>query len=51
MQYTIQKNGDSIERESWKLFAKTSFPSYEKFWQSFVVPLTQRPRIRFKQPI
>lgn len=35
--------GDKIEKHGWPLFGKEKFPNYEKFWQLFVVPKTNRP--------
>jgi len=41
--YTLQKDGDWIEQELYHRFVQPGFPSYELFWQKFVVPLTNRP--------
>lgn len=48
-QYKLAIDGDGIEKFFWDKFIKNQFPSYEKFWQKFVVPLTDRPsNIHFK---
>jgi hypothetical protein len=39
----LETDGDQFEINYWPLFIKDSFPSYEKFWLEFVVPLTNRP--------
>ncbi|HEY5587869.1 MAG TPA: hypothetical protein VIK86_02820 [Candidatus Paceibacterota bacterium] len=41
--YKLSTDGDPFERNYWNLFIKDKFPSYEKFWLKFVVPLTNRP--------
>ena len=47
--YRLAIDGDYLERHYWGLFIKDQFPSYEKFWLDFVVPLTNRPyNIDFK---
>ena len=47
--YTLIKDGDEYERECWEKFIKDEFPSYEKFWIQYIVPLTNRPEnIYFK---
>jgi hypothetical protein len=46
MQYTIGKDGSSLERRFWCRYFKKRFPNYEVFWQQFVVPLTCRPHSR-----
>lgn len=47
--YRLAIDGDDFERYYWDLFIKDQFPSYEKFWLNFVVPLTNRPyNIDFK---
>ena len=49
--YTLAQHGDPFERHYESLFISRAFPSYERFWQRFVVPLTNRPiDIRFKTP-
>ena len=47
--YTQVKDGDDIEKYCWLRFLKTDFPHYEKFWQDYIVELTNRPQdIHFK---
>lgn len=47
--YRLAIDGDDFERYYWGLFIRDQFPSYEKFWLNFVVPLTNRPgNIHFK---
>lgn len=45
-------DGDRLERRCWPLFIEHDFPSYERFWVWFVVPLTNRdaipPDVHFK---
>lgn len=41
--YRLATDGDAVEQNSWPLFIRDQFPSYEKFWLKFVVPLTNRP--------
>ena len=49
-QYTLQDDGDPIEKKYYSQFLKDRFPSYEAFWRSFIAPLTKRPTdIRFKE--
>jgi len=49
--YTLAQHGDPVERHYESLFISREFPSYQRFWQRFVVPLTNRPiDIRFKTP-
>lgn len=49
LHYRLAIDGDDLERRYWGLFIKNQFPSYEKFWLKFVVPLTNRPTdIHFK---
>jgi len=43
MPYTLQNDGDDIEKNFYIPFIKPSFPSYEVFWQKFVTQLTNRP--------
>jgi len=50
MIYTLEKDGDGFEQHYYDLFIKNNFPNYEKFWQNFIVPLTNRPTdIHFKK--
>jgi len=44
MTYTLQADGDGIEKALYTLLISPRFPSYETFWQKFVVPLTNRPK-------
>lgn len=47
--FSLDTDGDGFECRYWGLFIRDQFPSYEKFWLKFVVPLTNRPRdIHFK---
>lgn len=47
--YRLAIDGDDFERHCWNLFVKDQFPSYERFWLKFVVPLTNRPNnVHFK---
>lgn len=47
--YKLAAHGDAFECNYWDLFIKDQFPSYEKFWLKFIVPLTNRPdNIDFK---
>lgn len=41
--YTLSEKGDGLEKIYWDRFIKDEFPSYEKFWQKSVAPLTNRP--------
>jgi len=41
--YTLENDGDDLEKTNNDRFLKNEFPSYEKFWQNFVIPLTERP--------
>ncbi len=43
MEYNLIINGDPFEIHYWPLFIEREFPSYEKFWQKLVVPVTHRP--------
>lgn len=43
MIYKLENDGDPLEQKSWYLFIKDKFPNYEKFWQRYVVPKTNRP--------
>ena len=48
-EYFLNKDGDSLERKYWEKFIKKEFPSYEKYWQKYIVPLTNRPHdVHFK---
>lgn len=40
--FTLENNGDDLEKKYWNLFIKDIFPNYEIFWQKFVVDLTNR---------
>jgi hypothetical protein len=49
MSYTLKQNGDSFEQKSWTLFLSSGFPSYERYWEANITPLTKRPaNIHFK---
>lgn len=41
--FSLATNGDDFEWRAHRLFLKEKFPSYEIFWQQFIVPLTNRP--------
>ena len=41
--YFLKEDGDGLERNCWEKFIKKDFPSYEKYWQKYVIPLTNRP--------
>jgi len=43
-EYRLAIDGDDIEKFCWGKFIQNEFPSYEKFWQLFVTPLTNRPK-------
>lgn len=43
MSYLLKDDGDPHERRAWFRYLKNEFPSYEPFWQTHVVPLTNRP--------
>jgi hypothetical protein len=44
MAYSLKTDGyGEIETHTYDKFIKPDFPSYEVFWQKFVVPLTHRP--------
>jgi hypothetical protein len=43
MPYTLQSDGDAIEKSLFSPLIQPHFPSYEVFWQKFVTPLTRRP--------
>ena len=47
--YRLTIDGDGLEQHYWKLFIQSEFPSYEKFWEKHVIPLSNRPvDIHFK---
>lgn len=47
--YTLQSDGDDLEKACKGLFLDTEFQQYELFWTKFVIPLTNRPTdIHFK---
>ena len=52
-QYSLVVDGDYFEKVYWHLFIKEKFPSYEVFWQNYVVALTNRnkpvPDVHFKR--
>jgi hypothetical protein len=52
--FTIEHDGDELEKEQWRFWAQRRFPSYETFWAARIVPLTYRVRdrsnIRFQTP-
>jgi hypothetical protein len=41
--YTLERDGNGVERKYWTLFARDEFPSYEALWREYIVPLTMRP--------
>lgn len=43
MTYSLKTDGYDVELKAYDGFIKPHFPSYEVFWQKFVVPLTHRP--------
>lgn len=43
--YRLAAHGDGLEQEAWGLFLANEFPSYEIFWQRYVVPVTNRPAV------
>lgn len=43
MTYPLKTEGDGVEIAAYDVLIKPLFPSYEVFWQKFVVPLTHRP--------
>jgi hypothetical protein len=51
----LATDGDDLERLYWPEFIRDEFPTFEKFWLRFVVPLTTRdidrshPRLRTEQ--
>lgn len=47
--FRLEQDGDFVEKHYWEKFLKEKFPSYEKYWQSRIVPITNRPlNINFK---
>lgn len=47
--YKLYKDGDILEQKYWDKFIKKDFPSYERYWQEYIVNLTNRPfNVRFK---
>ncbi|MBI5037637.1 MAG: hypothetical protein HZC01_02960 [Candidatus Kerfeldbacteria bacterium] len=42
MNYTLQQHGDWYEQKYYALFIAQEFLEYEKFWQTFVTPVTNR---------
>ena len=47
--YQLARDGDDLERQCWSAFLAVQWPSYERFWQRHVTPLTDRPTsIHFK---
>ena len=40
-------DGDELERACWQPIVKRQFPSYERYWISFVVPVTTRDTNRW----
>lgn len=41
--YRLGLDGDHLEQKCWPLFLRDGFPSYERFWLTYVVPATRRP--------
>jgi len=41
--YTLERDGDPVERKYWDLFLRDEFPSYETVWANYVVRVTGRP--------
>jgi hypothetical protein len=41
--YYLARHGDDLERQCWSAFLAVQWPSYERFWQRYVTPLTDRP--------
>jgi len=39
----LQNDGTSFEKKYYNLFLVNEFPSYERFWFNFIVPITNRP--------
>jgi hypothetical protein len=44
--FTIETDGDELEREAWYQWTRDRFPGYEKFWSVRIVPTTYRVRHR-----
>ncbi len=40
--FQISADGDYFEKKGYGPFLQTKLPSYESFWQSFIVPITNR---------
>jgi hypothetical protein len=40
--FTLENNGDDLGKKCWDSFIKDKFPNYQKFWQKFVINLTNR---------
>jgi hypothetical protein len=43
MPHTLKADGDQIEQQLYAPLIQPHFPSYEVFWDKFVIPLTNRP--------
>jgi hypothetical protein len=41
--FTLERDGDPVERRYSSLFVRDEFPSYETVWQTSIVPVTGRP--------
>jgi hypothetical protein len=51
-QYQLATDGDWYEQHYYPFIIQREFPSYETFWQKFIIPLTRRPAdIHFKDDI
>jgi hypothetical protein len=49
MASTLLNDGDDFEKHYWNQFVVNEFPSYEKYWSSHIVPMTNRPvNLHFK---
>lgn len=47
--YKLYKAGDILEKKYWDKFIEKDFPSYERYWQVHITPLTNRPHnVHFK---
>lgn len=44
--FTIDTDGDEVEKAWWPQWTRDHFPSYEAFWVSRVVPVTNRVKVR-----
>ena len=42
MRYTLQNNDGPVQKSLYQPFIQLRFPSYEVFWQKFVIPLTEK---------